>query len=87
MMLSIAQIALVVFALDSKESTRDVWKVWFEGEKKTTASFDQWVSNTGLADVFICPRSQQQFDRDFMEQKLLLMLRLGDPQVGHSPKP
>ncbi len=84
MMLSIAQIALVVFALDTKESTSDVWKVWFEGEKKATESFDRWVSNTGLAEVFICPRSQQQFDRDFMEQKLLLMLRLVDPEVGQS---
>jgi hypothetical protein len=76
MMLSIAQIALVVFALDTKESTCKVWKGWFEAKVSTTTNFDLWVSKTGLTDVFARSRSGQQFSRDFMNKKLLQMLRL-----------
>ena len=76
MMLSIAQIALVVFTLETKKSTRKVRKVWFEAKVATTTSFDLWVSDTGLTDVFVRSRSEQQFSRDYMNQKLLHMLRL-----------
>jgi hypothetical protein len=76
MMLTIAQIALVVFALDTNKSTHKVWKGWFGAKFSTAENFDLWVSKTGLTDVFARSRSEQQFSRDFMNQKLLQMLRL-----------
>jgi hypothetical protein len=52
MMLSIAQIALVVFSLETKQSASSAWERWLEGKCGDTKAFDQWVSETELGDVF-----------------------------------
>ncbi len=55
MMISVAQIALVIFELETEEEPTTVWDEWFRGIRaisKVTAKFNQWVGDNGLNDVF-----------------------------------
>ena len=82
MMLSIAQIALVVFALETKQSSSTAWDVWLEGKRGSPTSFNKWVSDTALGVVFTCKRSAGEYDRHFMEEQLRRMLRLQSAQTA-----
>jgi hypothetical protein len=81
MMLSIAQIALVVFALETKKSSSTAWDVWLEGKNGTPTSFNRWVSETALDNVFTRQRTdREKYDRQFMDEQLRRMLLLQSAQ-------
>jgi hypothetical protein len=78
MLLSVAQIAMVSFGLETSEKlASSAWDVWLVGDDKKTECFDSWVAETGLGGVFTRTRpAQRQYGRAFMEEMLRRMLRL-----------
>ena len=95
MIISVAQIAFVVFELEHEGPIRAIWDKWLMGVRfgplKTT-SFNNWVSDTGLEPLFTPPRHPSEpplqrgvMDLAFMKTMLLQMLRLKGLDAPASP--